>query len=134
MPNSGLCRLGDHSVKKKKNQRKRKGRHALGPHQRTKNLWNMKVTMIPIASGALGTISKDNDNDNDWKTPYKKRGGRLITITRNNTDNTSINRTEITRKNPLHGHFKRQTNEISDEKTLKWLRKGNLKREKLNLF
>ena len=28
----------------------------------------------------------------------KKRGGILITATRNNTDNTSINRTEITRK------------------------------------
>ena len=28
----------------------------------------------------------------------KKRGGRLITVTRNNTDNISINRTKILRK------------------------------------
>ena len=28
----------------------------------------------------------------------KKRGGRLITVTRNNTDNASINRTKINRK------------------------------------
>ena len=29
----------------------------------------------------------------------------------------------------LYGHFKRQTSEISHEKTWKYLRKGNLKRE-----
>ena len=29
---------------------------------------------------------------------HKKRGGRLITAFRNNTDNTSINRTKIIRK------------------------------------
>ena len=28
----------------------------------------------------------------------EKRGGRLITVTGNNTDNTKINKTEITRK------------------------------------
>ena len=42
----------------------------------------------------------------------KSRGGRLMTATRNNTDNISINKTKITRKQKweekqLHGHFKR---------------------------
>ena len=64
----------------------------------------------------------------------KKRGGRLITATRNNSDNTSINRTAITRKlkweeKHLYGYFKRQTSEISHEKTWTWLRKGNFRRE-----
>ena len=40
----------------------------------------------------------------------KKRGARLISATRNNTDNTSINRTKITRKQKceekqVYGHF-----------------------------
>ena len=51
----------------------------------------------------------------------KKRGGRLITASRNNSVNTSINRREITGKQKwerkeLYVHFKRQTSEISDEK------------------
>ena len=33
----------------------------------------------------------------------KKRGERLITVIRNNTDNTSINRTKITRKQKREG-------------------------------
>ena len=47
----------------------------------------------------------------------------------------SINRTKITRKQKweekqLYGYFKRQTSEISHEKTWTWLRKENLKRER----
>ena len=43
-----------------------------------------------------------------------KHRGRLITAIKNNTDNTSINRTEITRKQKwegtqLYGQFKQQT-------------------------
>ena len=61
----------------------------------------------------------------------------LITATRNNTNNTRINRTTITRKQKWeeklpYGHFKRQIIEISHEKT--WLRKGNLKRETESLL
>ena len=61
----------------------------------------------------------------------KKRGGRLITATRNNTDNTSNKRTKITRKQKweekqLYGHFHRQTSKISREKSWTWLKKGNL--------
>ena len=41
----------------------------------------------------------------------EKRGGRLFTATRNNTDDTRINRTKITRKNKweeiLYEYFKR---------------------------
>ena len=52
----------------------------------------------------------------------KKRKGTTITATRNNTDNTNINRTKITRKQKweekqLYGYFKRQTSEISHVKT-----------------
>ncbi len=48
----------------------------------------------------------------------EKRRGRLITATKNNTDNTRNNRTEITRKQKweekqLYGHFKRQTSKNS---------------------
>ena len=64
----------------------------------------------------------------------KKRGGRLIKASWNNTDSTSINRTKITWKQKreekqLYGYFKLQTGEISHEKTWTWLRKGNHWRE-----
>ena len=74
-----------------------------------------------------------------FKYNFKKRRGRLITATRNNTNNTSINRTKITRKikreeKQLYEHFKRQTSEISNEKTWTWLTKGDLKRETESLL
>ena len=69
----------------------------------------------------------------------EKRGGRLITATRNNVDNTRINKTNILRKRKWeekqhYGYFKRQTSDISHEKTWTWLRKGNLKRENESLL
>ena len=68
----------------------------------------------------------------------KKHEVRLITTTRDNTHNTSIDRTKITRKPKLeekllYGNFSQQTSEISHEKIWTWLRKKE-KREKLNLF
>ena len=69
----------------------------------------------------------------------KKRRVILMTATRNNTDNTSTNRAKITRKQKweekqLYGNFKRQTIQISLEKSWTWLRKGNLKRETESLL
>ena len=53
---SGLCCPGG---PQSENKRKQKERQILGPCQRTKiKLWNMKVTVIPIISGALGTAHK----------------------------------------------------------------------------
>ena len=58
----------------------------------------------------------------------EKRGEKLITATRNKTDNTRTNRAEITRKQKweekqLYGHFKRLTSDISHEKKWTLLRK-----------
>ena len=58
----------------------------------------------------------------------------LITTIRNNTDNTIDERMTTTRKQKsegkqLYGHFNRLINNISNQKTRTWLRKGNLKRE-----
>ena len=55
----------------------------------------------------------------------QKRRGRLITVTRNNAENSKKNRTKITRC----GCFKWLTRDFSHEKMLMCLRKGNLKRE-----
>ena len=58
LPNSGFCRPGG---PQSENQRKRKGRHVLRTCQRTKKKkqsWKIKVTVIQIIIGALGTISK----------------------------------------------------------------------------
>ena len=60
-------------------------------------------------------------------------------MTRNNTDNTIINKTKITRQQKweekqLYWHFKWQTSEISHKKTWTLLRKGNLKRETESLL
>ena len=64
----------------------------------------------------------------------EEHGERLITATRNNTDNTRTNRTTITRKqkweeNQLYGRFKQLISNISHKKTMTGLRKGNLKKE-----
>ena len=69
----------------------------------------------------------------------KMRGGKLITATRNNADNTSVNWTKITRKQKweekqFYGHFNRQISEILHEKTWTWLRKGNIKKETESLL
>ena len=60
----------------------------------------------------------------------KKRRGRLITATKNNTDNTGINRTKMTRKQKwklkqLYRLFKRLISKISQEITSMW-KKGKL--------
>ena len=57
----------------------------------------------------------------------------LITASKNDTDNTMINRMTITMKQKweekqLYGRFKQLINGISLEKTWTWLRKRNFKR------
>ena len=69
----------------------------------------------------------------------EKHGGRLITTTRNNTNDTRTSGTTITRKQKweekrLYGRFKQLTSDISHEKTWTWLRKGNHKRETESLL
>ena len=64
----------------------------------------------------------------------KKNKERLLTATRNHTNNIRTNRTTINIKEKweekqLYGYFKRQTSELSHEKTWTWLRKGNIKRK-----
>ena len=66
---------------------------------------------------------------------YIEKSKETFTIvTRNDTNSTMLNRTIISRKQKweekqLYGYFKRQTGEISHEKTWTWLRRGNVKRE-----
>jgi len=48
--------------------------------------------------------------------------------------NTSKNKKQKWEEKQLHGYFKRQTQEISHQKTWTWLRKGNLKRETESLI
>ena len=72
------------------------------------------------------------------KDYIQKWWGRLIAATKNITNDSRTSRTTITRKEKwrekhLYGRFKRLTSGISHEKTWKWLRKGNLKRETKSL-
>ena len=81
---------------------------------------------------ALKTALTPQYNDN--KDYIEKRRRRLITATRNNTNDTRISRTTITRKQKwedkqLNKSFKRQTNDISNKIICTWLRKRNLKKE-----
>ena len=73
------------------------------------------------------------------KDYIQKRGERLITATRNNTDYTRTNKMKITTKQKwkeklLCGRFKRLINNISHEKTWTCLRKINFKRETESLL
>ena len=70
---------------------------------------------------------------------YIKKFRRLVTATRNNTNNTNINRTKINckqiwKEKQLYGHIKWKKNKISHGKTWTWLRKGNLKRDTESLL
>ena len=75
--------------------------------------------------GGRGLVSIDNSVDTSIQRleDYKeKHGGKLITATKSNTDDTRISRTEINRKQKweekqLYGRFKRLTSDISPEKT-----------------
>ena len=49
------CEIVDFEIKEKK----RKERQVLTPSQRTKKLWNIKVTVITIVIGAVGTIPQN---------------------------------------------------------------------------
>ena len=113
--------------------------------QRTRKLMTMNKTLNPrddvdwlyvSRKGVRGLTSIEYSVDalvqrlEDYIEGHEER---LITATRNNTDNTRINRTKILRKQKwkkqLYGYFKRQTSNISYEKTCTWLRKRNLKKE-----
>ena len=89
--------------------------------------------------GGRGLASIQDSVEATTKRLHEKYRARLIVATRNNTENTSINRTKITSKQKyeekqLYWHFKRQRSEISHEKTWTWLRKANLKRETESLL
>ena len=54
MPNSGLCCPGR---AQSKIERKQKERSVPRLCEGTEKLWNMKITVIPIVIGALGTLT-----------------------------------------------------------------------------
>ena len=89
---------------------------------------------------AEGLVNRTSINASIRLEDYlQKHGGRLITATRNNTDDLRTNRTTINRKQKreekqLHRRFKRLINDISHKKMWMWLRKGNLKRETESLM
>ena len=96
---------------------------------------DVDILYVPKKEGgkSLAIIEDSVDTSIQCLEDYiKSRGGRLITATRNNTNNTNI----ITRKRQekqLLEHFKRQTSEISDE-NLDMAKEGNLKRETESLL
>ena len=81
---------------------------------------------------------KKEDASIQWPEDYiKKRGGRLITAIRNNTNDTRISRMTITRKQKWEEKTMdvlSDLSEISHEKTWTWLRKGNLRRKTESLL
>ena len=100
----------------------------------------MTLTDVSRREGGRGLASTEDSVGESIKRledNIKNPRGRLMTATRNNSNNTRISRTTITRKQmweekQLYWRFKRLTNDISHEQT--WLRKGNLKRESKSLL
>ena len=114
--------------------------------QRTRKLMTIHKTLYPIdevdrlyvsknKGRRLASIQDSVDASIQRLEDYiQKRGGRLITASSKNTENTIINWIKITRKQKrrakqLYWYLKRLTSEISIGKTWTWLRKGNLKKE-----
>ena len=96
---------------------------------------------VPRKEGGRGLTSIEDSLDAPIQLDdyIEKHERGLITAIRNSTDNTIDNRMTITRKqkweeNQLYGRFKRLINNISHDKTWKWLRKGNFKRETESLL
>ena len=84
--------------------------------------------------GGLASIECVDASIQRLEDYVEKHEGGLITAIRNNTDNTIDNRMTITRKQKwegkqVYGRFKRLINNILQDKTWTWLRKGNFKRE-----
>ena len=67
-----------------------------------------------------------------FKYYIEKRRVRLVTATKNDTENTRIIRMEITRKQTLEE--KQLTSDISLEKTWTWLKKENLEKKSKSLL
>ena len=92
---------------------------------------------VPRKEGGRGLDSIEDSVDTSiqrLEDYIEKRERGLITVIRNNTDNTIDNRMTKTRKQKweekqLHGRFKWLINNISHDKTWTWLRKGNFKRK-----
>ena len=55
--NLPYCRLCHPSGPQSENQRKQKDKYS-GFSRELRKLWNMKVTVVPVVNGALGTITK----------------------------------------------------------------------------
>ena len=100
----------------------------------------MRVTVIPIVVGALGTVPKVLERILE----KLKIRGRIKTIQMTEFFRSTWilrrdNRMTIPRKQKweekqLYGHFKWLIKNISHEKTWTWLRKGNFKRETESLL
>ena len=95
---------------------------------------------VPRKEGRRGLASIEDSIDasiQQLEEYIEKRRERLITATRNNTDNRRTNRMTVTWKQKweekqLYGRFKQLIGNISHKKQNKtwvWQRKGNLKRE-----
>ena len=57
MPNNGLCLLGGSQSENKRKQKEREEYVDLAREH--KELWHMKVTVIPVVVGTLGAIPKE---------------------------------------------------------------------------
>ena len=139
-----------------------------GPKAASRTILKIKQTQEPRRhigeESKRKCCTNNNNNDVDRLYVSRKEGGRglasiedsvdasiqrledyiekhergLITVIRNDTDNTIDDRMTTTRKQKwekkqLYGRFKRLIN-ISHQKTWIWLRKGNLKRETESLL
>ena len=120
--------------------------------QRTRKLMTMYKALHPrddvdrlyvsrkVGGRELASIEDSVDTSIQRLENYiQKHDAGLITVIRNDNDNTMDNRMTITRKQKwegkqLYGRFKRLINNISRDKTWTWLRKGNFKRETESLL
>ena len=98
---------------------------------------NVDRLYVPRKEGGRGLASiEDSVDASIQRLEYniQKHDGGLITVIRNNTDNTIDNRMTTTRKpkwegKQFYGRFKRLINNISHDKTRTCLRNGNFNRE-----
>ena len=110
---------------------------ALHPRDEVDGLY---VSKREGGGGRLNRIEDSVDASIQHLEDYiQKRGERLITAIRNNTNNMKTKRTIITRKEKweekqIYGRFKWPISKISHLKMWMRLRKGNLKRETESLL
>ena len=114
-----------------KNKKTQDHTQSITPKRRHRQtLCARKVRGLANIEDSVDTTIRTLDEYINKSKERLKQPGKAIATSRN----TSKTKKQKWEEKQIHRYFKRQTQEISHQKTLTWLRKGNLRRETESLI